>query len=1005
MTTTDTSERGLERLICSALTGSPCGPGTVPSADEVRDRPATYGAGWIGGDPKDYDREYCVDLAQLSAFLQETQPEVAEALALDSDGPTRRKLLARLQGEISKRGTIDVLRHGIKHGPHHLDLFYGTPSPGNPKAAERFAANRFSVTRQLRYSRDETRRALDLGLFINGLPVATFELKNSLTKQTVEDAVQQYRRDRNPRERLFELGRCVAHFAVDDHEVRFCTHLKGKASWFLPFNQGWNDGAGNPPNPNGLKSDYLWLRVLTRAGLTDILENYAQIVVEKDPKTGKKRAKQIWPRYHQLDVVRKLLGDARAHGAGRRYLIQHSAGSGKSNSIAWLAHQLIGLTKDDGPVFDSIIVVTDRRILDQQIKETIKQFAQVGATVGHADRSGDLRRFLAEGKKIIISTVQKFPFILDELGSEHQGRRFAIVIDEAHSSQGGRTTAKMHQALAGAGEGDEDETLEDRINRLIEAKKLLPKASYFAFTATPKNKTLELFGEPVEQADGTVRHLPFHSYTMKQAIEEGFILDVLRCYTPVASFYKLVKRIEDDPEFDTKRAQKKLRRYVEGHEHAIRLKAEIMVDHFREQVIAKNKIGGRARAMVVTGGIERAIQYYHAIRDYLAERKSPYEAIVAFSGEHEYGGQKVTEASLNGFPSGQIADRIREEPYRFLVCADKFQTGYDEPLLHTMYVDKPLSGVKAVQTLSRLNRAHPKKHDVFVLDFQNDADTIQKAFEPYYRTTILGEETDPNKLHDLEADLAGYQIYEPAQIEELVRLYLDGADRDRLDPILDACVAIYREELDEDGQVDFKGKAKAFLRTYGFLSQVLPFTNAGWEKLSIFLTFLVPKLPAPKEEDLSRGILEAIDMDSYRVEKRSTMRIELADEDAEIEPVPAAGGGHKPEPELDRLSNIIKAFNDQFGNIPWSDADRVHKLITEEIPARVAADEAYRNAVKHSDEQNARIEHDKALGRVMTAVLRDDTELFKQFMDNEGFRRWLTDTVFGLTYETSGRAA
>jgi len=1000
--TTDTSERGLERLICTALSGSACDPGTG-KADAVHERPAAYSAGWSCGAPEDYEREYCVDLAQLSAFLRETKPDVADALDLGQDGPTRRKFLARLQGEITKRGTIDVLRHGLKHGPHHLDLFFGTPSPGNAKAAERYAQNRFSVTRQLRYSRDETQRALDLGMFINGLPVATFELKNSLTKQTVADAVEQYQRDRDPREKLFEFGRCVVHFAVDDHEVRFCTHLKGKGSWFLPFNQGWNDGAGNPPNPDGVKTDYLWKRVLTRDGLTDILENYAQVVETKDEKTGRKKAVQIWPRFHQLDVVRRLLADARASGAGRRYLIQHSAGSGKSNSIAWLAHQLIGLQKDDAAVFDSIIIVTDRRILDQQIKDTIKQFAQVGATVGHADRSGDLRKFIAEGKKIIISTVQKFPFILDEVGSEHRGRRFAIVIDEAHSSQGGRTSAALSMALSTAGAEGDDETLEDTINRLMEAKKLLPNASYFAFTATPKNKTLEIFGAPEPQADGTVKHRPFHSYTMKQAIQEGFILDVLKHYTPVESYYKLVKKVEGDPEFDTKRAKKKLRRYVESHDHAIRLKAEIMVDHFHEQVLALNKIGGEARAMVVTSGIERAIQYYHAIRDYLAERKSRFRPIVAFSGEHEYGGAKVTEASLNGFPSGQIADKIQEDPYRFLICADKFQTGYDEPLLHTMYVDKVLSGIKAVQTLSRLNRAHPKKHDVFVLDFANDVDTIEKAFADYYRTTLLAEESDPNKLHDLKSALDGYQVYAPAQVDELVALYLGGADRDRLDPILDACVADYRERLGEDGQVDFKGKAKAFLRAYGFLSSILPYNNADWEKLSIFLTFLVPKLPAPVEEDLAKGILEAIDMDSYRVEKRAVAKIQLPDADAEIEPMPTTGGGRKPEPEHDALSNIIKAFNDQFGNIPWSDADRVHKLITEDIPQRVAADTAYQNARQNSDKQNARIEHDKALARVMTAVLKDDTELFKQFMDNESFKRWMTDTVFGLTYDVPDR--
>ena len=518
-------------------------------------------------------------------------------------------------------------------------------------------------------------------------------------------------------------------------------------------------------------------------------------------------------------------------------LIQHSAGSGKSNSIAWLAHQLIGLAKDDAPLFDSIIVVTDRLILDRQIADTIRQYAQVGATVGRAQQSGDLRKFVEAGKKIIISTVQKFPFILDEIGNEQRTRRFAILIDEAHSSQGGRTSASISAALGAAGEQGEDETCEDQINRVMESRKLLPNASYFAFTATPKNKTLEIFGAPDPQPDGAVRHRAFHSYTMKQAIQEGFILDVLAHYTPVSSYYRLAKTVEDDPEFDVKKAQKKLRRFVEGHDHAIRLKAEIMVDHFHEQVLAKNKIGRAARAMVVTNGIERAIQYFHAIRDYLHERKSPYRPVVAFSGEPEFGGQKVTEASLNGFPSGQIARKIREDPYRFLVCADKFQTGYDEPLLHTMYVDKTLSGIKAVQTLSRLNRAHPKKHDVFVLDFLNDADTIRDAFADFYRATILAGETDPDKLHDLQADLDAAQVYSPEQIDDLVQRYLGGADRDELDPILDVCVARYVHELDEDAQVDFKGKAKAFVRTYGFLSCVLPYTNAEWEKRSIFLEF------------------------------------------------------------------------------------------------------------------------------------------------------------------------
>ena len=780
--TTDTSELGLERLIVATMTGA--GPSSTGGGAET---PGAYdGPRWIEGAPEDYDREHAADLVQLTAFLQATQPEVAEALALADDGPTRRSFLARLQGEITKRGTIDVLRSGVKHGRHNLDLFYGAPSSGNTAAAERYALNRFTITRQLRYSRDETQLALDLVAFINGLPVFSFELKNNLTKQTVADAVQQYRRDRSPRELLFQFGRCVAHFAVDDQEVRFCTHLTGKGSWFLPFNRGWHDGGGNPPNPDGIKTDYLWKHILTPRGLTNILEHYAQVVEQRDDKTGKRKRVQIFPRYHQLDVVRKLLQHTAAHGAGQRYLVQHSAGSGKSNSIAWLAHQLVGLEHEGAPAFDSVVVVTDRRILDKQIRDTIRQFAQVGATLGHAERSGDLRRFLADGKKIIITTVQKFPFVLEDIGTAHAGRNFAIIIDEAHSSQGGKAAGSMSQALSG-GAPDEDETTEDVIIRLMQSRKMLPNASYFAFTATPKNKTLEIFGARAGDGDQTT-HRPFHNYSMKQAIQEGFILDVLKHYTPVNSYYRLVKTVEADPEFDAKRAQKKLRRYVEGHDHAIRLKAEIIVDHFHAQVIALNKVGGEARAMVVTGGIERAIQYFHQVRSYLQERKSPYQAIVAFSGEHEYHGSRVTEASLNGFPSNAIPDKLQEHPYRFLVVADKFQTGYDEPLLHTMYVDKLLSGIKAVQTLSRLNRAHPKKHDVFVLDFINDSDGIQLAFSDYYRTTVLSGQTDPNKLHDLKAALAGAEIYSDAHVEDFVEKYLPGANRERLDPILDAWV-------------------------------------------------------------------------------------------------------------------------------------------------------------------------------------------------------------------------
>ena len=1019
---TDTSEKGLETLIVRYMTGTDglqptasVGTGSAPTSNVVGMTQAPMGGtGYLAGSPRDYDRAHALDVYQLFAFLRITQPDAFKKLAMqdahDAKDINRIKFLTRLSSGIGKRGVVDVLRKGIEHHPAgHFDLFYGTPSEGNAKAQTLHKQNRFVVTRQFAYSLDEARRALDLGLFINGLPIATFELKNSLTKQTVDDAVEQYKRDRDPREKLFEFGRCVVHFAVDDSEVRMCTQLAGKASWFLPLNKGHNDGAGNPPNPLGLKTDYLWRELLTPAGLTDILENYAQIVEIKNPKTGKIKRNQVFPRYHQLGVVRLALADVRQRGVGKRYLIQHSAGSGKSNSIAWLAHQLIGVKFDGKEAFDSVIVVTDRRILDDQIQKTIKQFMQVGATVGAVtgdatSKTEQLRQFIADGKKIIITTIQTFPYALKVIGDEHRGRKFAIIIDEAHSSQSGKTAASMSATLgatADGAEGDGDEVdAEDVVNNAIEqrmaARKMMTNASYFAFTATPKNKTLEMFGDALPpDAEGKVKHKPFHSYTMKQAVEEHFILDVLKNYTPVLSYFGLVKKVEDDPLFDKKKAKKKLRRYVESHDHAIRLKAEIIVDHFHESVLAAGKIGGQARAMVVCSGIERAIQYFKAFQAYLVERKSPYQAIVAFSGEPEYQGVKVSESSLNGFASRDIADKIQDDPYRFLICADKFQTGYDEPLLHTMYVDKALSGIKAVQTLSRLNRAHPKKRDCFVLDFQNDSEGIKLSFQDYYRTTLLSEETDPNKLNDQKRDLDAAQVYSSEQVEQFVAVFLAGAERDKLDPILDACVAIYNDTLDEDQQVDFKGKAKAFCRTYDFLSSITPGTNAGWEKLSILLNLLVAKLPAPKEEDLAKGIIDTIDMDSYRADKQEAMKIALADADAAIEPGSGDGGGFKPQPELDRLSSILKAFNESFGTL-FTDSDRVVKKIREDVAPRVQANAAYQNA-KQNTPHTARMAHDQALGMAMQILLKDDTQIYKQFVENDSFKRFVGDMVYALT--------
>ena len=957
--------------------------------------------GYEQGTNDDYNKEYTVDETRLFRFLNDTQPREMAKLGVNNSDQKKRQFLNRLSGEIAKRGIIDVLRNGVKAYPADLIMFYFTPTENNEKSKQMFEKNIFSVTRQLRYSIDASKLALDLCLFINGLPVVTIELKNHFTGQSTADAVEQYKEDRDPRDTLFSFKRCMVHFAVDDQTIMFCTKLAGKGSWFLPFNKGYNDGAGNPPNPDGIMTDYLWKDILTKKKLSRIIENYAQVVVDEDPDTKKKTVKQIWPRYHQLDCVEKLLTDVKQNGVGKRYLIQHSAGSGKSNSIAWLAHQLIGLEQDGHPMIDSVIVVTDRRILDKQIRNTIKQFMQVKNTVVWAQHSRDLKKAIQDGKRIIITTVEKFPYISQEIGQEHINNHFAIIIDEAHSGQSGRNSANMNLALSGMASDNEMDN-EDKINAIVEGRKLVKTASYFAFTATPKNKTEEIFGTPYEE-DGEIKHRPFHVYTMKQAIQEGFILDVLKNYTAIDSWYKIAKKVEDDPMFDKKRAQKKLRSFVEGNPDVIAKKAAMMVDHFHEQIIAKKKLNGKSRAMVVTASIPRCIETYYAINKCLADRHSPYKAIIAFSGECKYNGQEpaLTSAGLNGFPDAKIPKEFKKDPYRLLVVADMFQTGFDEPLLQTMYVDKPLYDIAAVQTLSRLNRAAPGKDEVYVLDFANKTSTIQDAFSKFYRTTILSGETDPNKLYDLITLMESYQVYDNDDVEHVVDLFLGGAERDRLDPLLDPCVATY-DELEMDDQIKFKSAAKSFVRTYGFLGSILPYGNVDWEKLSIFLNLLIPKLPSPREDDLSEGILSTIDLDSYRNEAQEAVAIKLEDEDAEIAPVPAGKVGDIVEPELDPLSKIIMDFNDMFGNIQWNDADNVQRQILQ-IPAMVSRDEKYQNAMKNSDEQEARTESERALQKVIFSIMADNMELFKQFQDNPSFKKWLTNMVFNLTYNKEGK--
>lgn len=972
--TTDTSEKNLETILVSYL-------------HDVH--------GYEEGVSENYNKDYALDTERVKRFILSTQKKKAENTACFVSEMSERRFFTELNKQLATRGITDVLRKGFRYISEIFDMYYPLPSELNPTAQEMYAKNIFCVTRQLFYSKDNS-NSIDVMVSLNGMPVMTIELKNHYTGQTVENAIKQYQTDRDANDPLLAPKRCAVHFAVDDDDIRMCTWLSGKNSWFLPFNKGVNGGAGNPINPHGVRTSYLWENILKKESLSDIIENYAQVVKKKDEKTGKEKISVVWPRYHQLEVVRKLLAETRANGVGNRYLIQHSAGSGKSNSITWLAYQLVGLLDGTEPLMDSVIVVTDRVNLDKQIRDNIAAFKRLSNLVAWADSAETLRQNLESGKKIIITIVHKFPFILETIGSEMKHKRFGIIIDEAHSSQNGSMSAKMNIALSGnAGENGED--LEDKLNAIIEGRKMVKNANYYAFTATPKNKTLQMFGTPFEQPEGEIGHRPFHEYTMKQAIEEGFIMDVLKHYTTYNSYYKIVKAIESDPEFEKKQAQKKLRAFVESQPETIQQKASIIVEHFHTQVIDKGKMGGQAHAMVVTSSIIRAIEFYYEISRLLEERKSPYKAIVAFSGSKNYGGKEVTEADVNGFPSKDIEDNMERDPYRILVVAEKFQTGYDQPLLHTMYVDRILTDVKAVQTLSRLNRCHPKKRDTFVLDFANDADSIRDSFQRFYKTTILSKETDPNKLNDLIIEIETANIYTETDIYSLNEKYWSGAPREEIDPIINISVERFKE-LEENSQIRCKSSIKAFLRTYPFLAAVLPFKSVEWEKLNTYYSLLIHKLPVLKGEDFTEGLIEAIDFDQYRIIKGEEQKIELENSDAEIEPTPVGRPKGKSDPDMAKLSEIL----DEFNGINWLDKEKAKQQL-EELPVRLQADEAFVNATRNSDRETAQQQCNMSLMMIIARMLNENTEFCRNYLDNPDFMNFINQRVFNTAYENANK--
>ena len=964
---TETNEKSCEELIEASLLGQ----------------------GYLKGLSEDYHKSLCIDERLLFQFIENTQPEAFDKINKRHGSNYKAIFCKRIFDQIQQNGIIEVLRKGVQDGDVKIYLFYGLPASNlNPQTLANYQNNCFSITRQLYYS-EHNNKSLDMAIFINGLPVITFELKNKWTNQTVENAKKQYRENRDPKEPLFRLGRCLVHFAVDTDDVFMTTFLNGTGTVFLPFNKGYNKGQGNPPNPNGIKTDYLWKDILTKASLSNIIEKYAQLLISKDTDSHKTKKALIFPRYHQLDVVRKLLAHAKEYGTGQKYLIQHSAGSGKSHSLTWLAHQLVELysKEESQAVFNTIVVVTDRRILDKQIRDNIKQFAQVKHVVeAITEGSAQLKMALENGKKLIITTIQKFPYVVDEIG-KLPGNRYAIIIDEAHSSQSGKTAGDMNKSLS----TDDELDTEDQIIKAMEARKLPKNISYFAFTATPKNKTLELFG--TKRDDG--KREPFHLYSMKQAIQEEFILDVLENYTTYQSYFKLLKtaKAEENPLYDTNLAKKKLKAYVEGHEFTIAKKAEVMIEHFNGQA---HKIKGQARAMVVTSSILCAIKYKQAFDQQL--KNTPYKAIVAFSGTKKHQGDDYTEVGMNGFPSPDIPKKFKENDYRFLIVAEKYQTGFDEPLLHTLYVDKVLNGVQAVQTLSRLNRAYkPYKTDTFVLDFVNTTEEIKEAFQPYYETTLLSKDTDANKLNDLEKALADYQVYSEEEVIQFTKAYFDNEQRETLESWLDNDnVKVFDKDLDNEQKIDFKVKANSFVKTYAFLSLILPFNKKYFEELYWFLKFLIPKLIIKKDEVDIQGLLDSVDMDSYSQHRQALNKsIMLDDGDNEIEPISPQMKGSKPEQEKEFLDQIIKSFNDRWGNTEWCKNDKVKKMLFEDLPNEMANDEDYIKATRQSSAQNTKITFNKMMEDKFQDLVFDFTDLYRDFSDNEEFKQ----DVLGLMFD------
>ena len=1032
MNISNTNEQAFEALIERALVGSTHEERIVSGQTDVETQ-APVGNQYYWGQPKDFDKKLAIDLRRLWAFLEATQQDTLNEY---KGKDLKASLPKQIAKDIETFGLIKVLREGVDVDNIHVSLFYPKPSAADSEASkQKYAQNQFSLTRQQTFSVANPGLEIDMVLFVNGLPLFTFELKNPWTHQTAKyDGQKQYKStERNPKEPLLNFGRCLSHFTMDKDDVFFTTRLNLNKTYFMPFNQGLpnGQGAGNPVNAGGgYKTSYMWEHILQKDTVADIIMNYVCFdygeakTQKKVPHILKNAKKLIFPRYHQLDVVSKLVDDVAEIGVGKTYLIEHSAGSGKSNSLTWLAYKLIKTCPDsmdavrakavDAPLFNSVIVVTDRRLLDKQISDNIRMFGQSSKIVAHADTSKMLKQAIEDNKRIIITTIQKFPFICDVINdvSDHN---FAVIIDEAHSSQSGIAADKLNATMQKDADTDGSDT-DALLEKLMKDRKMSTNCSYFAFTATPKRETLERFGS--EDAEGKFH--PFHLYSMKQAIEEGFILDVLTNYTTYKSYYELTKSIEDNPEYNNERAQKKLRSAVERDPKTIAAKADVIMNHFDAKIFRSHKLKGKAKAMVMTKDIECAIRYYQALNKIVAEKSLPYKILIAFSGEKRINHQsysitpaeqsglfsiaaegrggywsQYTEAGMNGFPDSKTAEMFDTDDYRILVVANKYLTGFDQPKLCAMYVDKPLAGVLAVQALSRLNRSAPDlgklSEDLFILDFYNTKEDIKDSFDPFYTATTLSEATDVNILHELKNTIIGLGVFDMEEVNAFIDLYVHGAEADQWAPIIDAAADRFNLEIDwpENGKADFKMKCKQFVKIYSRVAAIMPFEMKDWEKLFWFLRYLIPSLHIEGPDiDSMKDLLDSVDLNTYGLRRTALNEsITLDAGEASMDPLKpkmVSAGGE--DVTKDPLDEILKEFNNRwFKGWDATPDDQKMKLVS--VAQAVAADDDYQKlVVGNPDQQAVNTVMIEIIDRIIRQKRKGDNSLYKEYQQNESFK-------------------